>query len=87
MIGLIEYLKDPRWVLTRAGEAAPRIIASYNPTNFARNFRSRRNTGWICHLSEEGFLRIVHQAGFKRTIMVAPPVEGEIILLGERVGA
>jgi hypothetical protein len=86
MIGLIEYLKDPRWVLTRAGQAAPRIITSYNPTNAVRNFGSRRNTGWICHLSEEEFVRIVHQAGFKRTIMVAPPVEGEIILLGERVG-
>ena len=86
MIRIIEYLKDPRRVLARAAQAASRIIASYNPTNTARNFRYRRNEGWICHLSEEGFVRIVHQAGFKRTIMVTPPVEGEIILLGERVG-
>jgi len=87
MIGLIEYLKDPRWVLTRAGQAAPRIIASYNPTYAVRNFRPRRNRGWICHLSEEEFVRIVHQAGFKSTTMVARSVEGEIILLGERAGA
>ena len=85
MVGLIEYLKDPRWVLTRAGQAAPRIIVSYNPTNALWNFRSRRNTGWICHLSEERLIRIVQQAGFKRTVIVAPALEGEIILLGERV--
>ena len=30
MIGIIEYLKEPRWVLARAAQAASRIIDSYD---------------------------------------------------------
>jgi hypothetical protein len=81
IIGVVEYLKDPRWVLARAAQAAPNVIVTYNTTEDAPDLELRTGTGWISHLSRKELFSTLRQAGFIHIRAAMPPIDGEIILL------
>jgi hypothetical protein len=83
VIGVVEYLKDPRWVLARAARAAPRVIVTYNTTEVVPDLDLRRGAGWICHLSHEEFVSVLREAGFTDIRSAMPPLDGEIVMLCE----
>jgi len=64
LIGVLEYVKDIRWVLTRAHEAASNVLVTYNTLENNPNKWSRRKRGWMSHLVNKDLLKLFRDTGW-----------------------
>lgn len=63
-LGVLEYIHDVDRALVRAGEAAPRMIATYCTYIPGSDVAHRRGMGWVNELTTEEFTRALARTGW-----------------------
>nr|WP_246617467.1 putative nucleotide-diphospho-sugar transferase [Rhizobium populisoli] len=63
MLGVLEYIHDPKLLLDRLAVKWPRLLVTYYPTDFDGK-RDRSAHGWFSALSSAGLVSIAVSAGY-----------------------
>ena len=64
LLGVIEYLYQPKELFAQIAEAKKSIIVSYCVTDLQPDTEIRRSLGWVNDFSKETFLSMLETAGF-----------------------
>lgn len=66
LLGVLEYIHDPAWVLMRAKDAAPRLLFTYCCDMTDGNAtQQRRGMGWVNDLSLAGVRGLLEGCGWR----------------------
>lgn len=62
--GVLEYVRDVPGLIRSISPKVSIIIASYSSSDSMPNIVTRRENGWVSHLSDSGFIKAFDGAGF-----------------------
>ena len=72
VIGVLEYINDVRWVITRAGVSSKKVLLSYNYLEIQPNLIARRESGWHSHLDQRSLEQMISESGCQNVHSPAP---------------
>jgi hypothetical protein len=65
ILGVVEYLNEPRWLLQRIAENCPALLVSYCTAQPSGNLQKRVNNGWMNSFSDIEFESLLGSLNWK----------------------
>ncbi len=65
VLGVIEYLTEPDWLLTEISKHCPTLLVSYCTAESAKKYEKRAEHGWMNAFTEEQFKSLLVQTNWQ----------------------